>query len=38
MNEISVIVTGAEVGSPWLADVAGLANALGEAEQRLAAY
>jgi hypothetical protein len=25
-------------GSPWLADVAGLARALAEAEQRLAAY
>ena len=25
-------------GAPWLADVAGLASALQEAEQRLAAY
>jgi hypothetical protein len=25
-------------GSPWLADLAGLASALAEAEQRLAAY
>ena len=25
-------------GSPWLADVASLARALAEAEQRLAAY
>jgi hypothetical protein len=25
-------------GSPWLADVVGLARALAEAEQRLAAY
>jgi hypothetical protein len=25
-------------GAPWLADVAGLARALAEAEQRLAAY
>jgi hypothetical protein len=25
-------------GSPWLADVAGLARALAEAEERLAAY
>jgi hypothetical protein len=25
-------------GSPWLADVAGLARSLAEAEQRLAAY